>query len=157
MIHLFPPIHFQLAKIIFEGSFLKTACSWIMVFNLFFQSIFLNALFWLFTLMYIYLYTKTILLFHCFFCHLFFHVFFLPSCRLQEYYLFVCLLLAAPCSMQNFPDQGSNPTTSAVEAWSLNHWTTRESWHDHIVEFYLYLSIVFLSISLCTPFFWWLL
>ena len=38
------------------------------------------------------------------------------------------LYLAAPCSMRDlkFPDQGSSPHP-AVEAWSLNRWTTRMS------------------------------
>ena len=41
--------------------------------------------------------------------------------------LFFFFLLAALCSMQNFPNEGIRPMSPAVEAWNLNHWTTTEA------------------------------
>ena len=41
-------------------------------------------------------------------------------------FLFYFIFLASPCGMWNFPHQGWNLRTPAVEMWNLNHWTTRE-------------------------------
>lgn len=40
---------------------------------------------------------------------------------------FVNLFLAAPHSRLGIPRPGMEPTTSAVEVWSLNYWTTRKA------------------------------
>ena len=46
--------------------------------------------------------------------------------KVQLSFLFFFVSLTTPHSMQNFPDQASNPAP-AVEAQSLNQWTTREA------------------------------
>ena len=52
---------------------------------------------------------------------------FLGKGFLLGFYLFLFVFLAVPLGMQNpSPTQVSNLMPPELEAWSLNHWTTRE-------------------------------
>ena len=43
------------------------------------------------------------------------------------WFVFIFIFIATSCNKKSyFPNQRSNPTPPSVEAWSLNHWTTRE-------------------------------